>query len=111
MGWRTMTLSAIAERFGIEEPVDEHRFDSKRQWRFDYAWPKLMVALEIEGGVWTKGRHIRPIGYIGDIEKYNAATLAGWRVFRATPAMLHSNSFWEMLRSALLLNKNVDELE
>jgi len=34
-------------------PECEWKFDTKRRWRFDYAWPQQMIALEVEGGVWT----------------------------------------------------------
>ena len=70
------------------ECVREYRFHPVRKWRFDYALPSCMVAVEVEGGVWTKGRHINPKGFLADIEKYNAATAMGWRVFRVTPSSL-----------------------
>jgi len=41
-----------------------------------------MIAVEIEGGVWTGGRHTRGAGFRQDMEKYNEATAMGWRVFR-----------------------------
>jgi hypothetical protein len=41
-----------------------------------------MIALEIEGGVWVKGRHVSPAGFIEDCRKYAEATLLGWKVFR-----------------------------
>jgi len=63
----------------------EYRFHPKRKWRFDYAHPELMIAVETEGGVWVQGRHIRGKGYINDMEKYNAAQLLGWKVLRYTP--------------------------
>ncbi len=66
-------------------PVPEYRFHPKRKWRFDYAWPEQKVALEIEGGIWTLGRHTRGAGFRADMEKYNEAGRAGWRVFRFTP--------------------------
>jgi len=62
--------------------VKEHRFHATRRWRFDYAWIAHLLALEVEGGIWTRGRHTRGAGYQKDIEKYNAAALAGWRVLR-----------------------------
>jgi hypothetical protein len=65
-------------------PTPEFRFDQVRRWRFDYAWPEIMLAVEIEGGTWNIGRHQRPEGFIKDIEKYNAAVLAGWKVLRYT---------------------------
>jgi hypothetical protein len=47
-----------------------------------------MIALEVEGGVWTRGRHTRGKGFLGDMEKYNAAALGGWCVLRVTPDRL-----------------------
>jgi hypothetical protein len=38
--------------------------------------------MEIEGGIWLQGRHNRATGFIADMEKYNEATLSGWRIFR-----------------------------
>lgn len=49
-----------------------------------------MVAVEVEGGVWTGGRHTSGSGFIKDMEKYNTALLHGWRVYRTTPKMLTS---------------------
>jgi very-short-patch-repair endonuclease len=69
---------------GIPRPVTEHRFAPPRRWRFDLAWPDLLLAVEVEGGVWTGGRHTRGRGYIEDCRKYNAAALAGWAVLRYT---------------------------
>ena len=79
-------------------PVKEHRFHPSRMWRFDYAFPEQMVALEVEGGVYTQGRHIRPKGFLGDVEKYNAAAMAGWRVVRTTPNALPTMKTIELLK-------------
>lgn len=76
---------------GVRVPVEEYRFAPPRRWRFDYAWPMQKVALEVEGGVFTRGRHTRGKGFMNDMAKYNAATLAGWRVFRVTPDQLLSH--------------------
>jgi hypothetical protein len=65
-------------------PEREFRFDLKRMWKFDFAWPKHGVAVELEGGVFTKGRHTRSMGFVRDCEKYNAAVRLGWRVLRYT---------------------------
>ena len=54
---------------GLPEPATELLFHPKRKWRFDFAWPMKMVALEVEGGVWIRGRHNRPQGFLRDIEK------------------------------------------
>jgi very-short-patch-repair endonuclease len=73
---------------GLPEPTPEYRFHPKRKWRFDLAYQAQKIAIEIEGGIWTGGRHTRPAGYEKDCEKYNTATLLGWRVLRFTPAMV-----------------------
>ena len=84
-----------------QECVKEYRFHPKRKWRFDYAFPAVKLALEVEGGVWTRGRHTRPKGFLNDVEKYNAATLLGWRVLRTTPTELYTNSTLNMLNFAI----------
>jgi hypothetical protein len=83
------------------ECVKEFRFHPKRMWRFDYAIPEHKIALEVEGGVYTGGRHVRPQGFLGDIEKYNTATLMGWRVFRTTPSELLRTKTVELLKTAI----------
>lgn len=69
-------------------PHTEYQFVSNRRWRFDFAWPQQRVAVEVEGGVWTGGRHTRGSGFEKDCEKYGEATLLGWRVFRLTGGMI-----------------------
>ena len=66
-------------------PVREHRFHPTRKWRFDLAFIKEKLAIEIEGGVWIIGRHNRGAGFIKDMEKYNEATFYGWKLLRFTP--------------------------
>ena len=90
----------------------EHRFHPVRRWRFDFtasdkfldqeafdrffkgvpdwAHPQKCIAIEIEGGIWTRGRHTRGSGFIKDCEKYNTATAMGWRVFRFPTDMVKS---------------------
>jgi very-short-patch-repair endonuclease len=72
---------------GVPAPVKEHQFHPKRKWRFDFAWPERMVAVEVDGGQWKKwgGRHNRD----SDREKLNAAAALGWRVLRYSGAMLN----------------------
>jgi len=77
----------------LPEPVQEYRFNQPRsQHRFDFAWPDLMVAVEVEGGTWARGRHTRGKGFRADCEKYNAAAILGWTVIRVTSGMLNDNS-------------------
>lgn len=70
----------------------EYRFEPPRCWRFDLAWPSLKVAVELEGGKWSSGRHTRPIGFQNDCVKYNRAVELGWRVLRYTADDLRKRS-------------------
>lgn len=86
---------------GIPAPVQEHRFHETRRWRFDLAWPDLMIAVEVDGGVWSGGRHTRGAGFVADCEKVNEATAMGWRVFRFPTPHVSDGSAVEMLRRVL----------
>lgn len=92
---------ALVHLQGLPLPQTEFRFDPIRRWRFDYAWVDRLVAIECEGGAWTKGRHTRGTGFIKDMEKYNAAQLAGWVVLRYTPQQLSTGQAMSELRQAL----------
>jgi len=68
---------------------EEYRFDKVRLWRFDFAIPDLMIAIEIEGVSYQKqGRHQTATGFTKDCEKYNSATCDGWAVLRYTPPQI-----------------------
>lgn len=83
------------------EVVREFRFHPTRRWRFDYAIPSEKVALEVEGGAFTQGRHTRGRGFINDMEKYNTAGTMGWQVFRVIPSELYSGKTMRMLAAAI----------
>ena len=93
----------------IPMPQKEFMFHDQRKWRIDYAWPEIKLAVEIEGGQYSrtitcnhcakvvqcKGKdgklhNVRLGGahnssrYSGDIEKYNQLTIHGWRLLRFT---------------------------
>lgn len=86
---------------GLPEPVTELKFHPLRKWRFDYAWPLQMVALEVEGGVFAGGRHTRGRGFVADMEKYNAAAVLGWKLIRCTPQQLSRGEVMATIRAAM----------
>ena len=59
-----------------------------QDWRFDFAWPDKLIAVELEGGIWVRGAHVRGEHFESDARKYNAAQAAGWAVYRFTSGML-----------------------
>lgn len=80
------------EKHNLPVPVTEYRFCPTRRWRFDLAYPDRKIAIEAEGGAFTRGRHTRGIGMTLDCEKYNAAVVRGWRVLRYTAANINQVS-------------------
>jgi very-short-patch-repair endonuclease len=78
------------QRYGIrcEEKNRQHRF-SKRRWKFDFAWPEYMLAVEIHGGTYVPlhrrgmqqpGAHSRGAHQRKDFEKWSHAAIDGWKI-------------------------------
>jgi hypothetical protein len=88
--------------------LPEVRFHPERKWQIDVAVARLMpgvktleditayafvgraVAVEINGGAWSRGRHVRGQGFIDDMSKLNALTELGWRILQFTPQQVLS---------------------
>ena len=75
-----------------EGMVRELQFAPPRRWRFDFAWPARWLAVEVEGlgRGGAPGRHQRIGGFVADAEKYEAAMLAGWIVYRVPSLWLRT---------------------
>ena len=86
---------------GLPCPEREYRFAPPRRFRADFAYPEQKILVEVEGGVWTRGRHVRGSGYSKDAEKYNLATLKGWRVLRFTPNMIEDGTAIDTIEKVL----------
>lgn len=85
---------------GLPEPVSELVFAPPRRFRFDFAWPDARLALEIDGGLFSGGGHVRGAHILTTHEKMNLAAVAGWRVLYTTPRQLAG--MLETIRAALL---------
>jgi very-short-patch-repair endonuclease len=72
--------------------IREHRFALSigRQWRFDFANPEFMIAVEVEGLIVKRvggrfvstGAHADINGFKSDCCKYAEAAILGWTVLR-----------------------------
>jgi very-short-patch-repair endonuclease len=94
-------FAALLRSAKLPLPTPEYRFAPPRRWRADYCWTDERVILEVEGGVWSRGRHTRGSGFLKDVEKYNHAALLGYRVLRCTPATLCTTETLRMIEAAL----------
>lgn len=105
---RKAVRSAYEENFalqiraaGLPDPEREFMFHPIRKWRFDFAWPDQLVAAEVEGGIYSNGRHVTPTGFIEDCRKYNEAACMGWRVFRLPMTWVESGEALRYVELAL----------
>lgn len=80
----------VCRTMRLPEPQPEFAFHPARKWRIDFYFEAngRKVALEVEGGVFTGGRHTRAAGFLGDIEKYNHLAMQQIFLVRCTPSNL-----------------------
>lgn len=81
---------------GLRKRLAEHNL---QDWRFDLCCPARMLAVEIEGGGWSAGRHTRGAGFAGDLLKYDAAMRLGWTVYRCDYAMIRTGRAYDTIRA------------
>ena len=107
-----LVFQALLQRERITVPEREYRLHAIRKWRFDYAWPRWKVALEVEGGVFgftdpktgqrrSGGAHSSITGIKRDIEKYSYAAAMGWLVVRCMPTTLATGETMAFVKGAL----------
>lgn len=75
---------------GLPKPTAEWRFHAIRRWKLDWAFLSEKLAVEVDGGAWTAGRHTRGKGFEADIEKYAEAMCLGWTILRVTPKQIEN---------------------
>jgi len=91
----------FCERMGLPRPVQELRFHPVRLWRMDMAWPEHKVYLEIQGGLFSNGRHNRGAAMLKEFEKVNSASGLGWRQILCQPKDLMTTATADFIRAAL----------
>ncbi len=90
----------LCRAHGLPVPEPEFRFAPPRRWRFDYLWCGWL-ALEVQGGLWTGGRHVRGAALLKEHEKLNEAAIRGYAVLFCTPAQIEDGSIFPAIRRAL----------
>ena len=97
-----LTFFSLLDTAGLERPTPEFMFHPIRRWRCDYCWIDQQIILEVEGGIFTNGRHSRGAGMKEDMNKYNEAAIMGYRIIRVVPTELSSIKTINILRRILL---------
>lgn len=93
-------LEALASRHSIGLAL-EHRFHPVRRWRFDYAFPDLMIAVEYDGLMFRSVGHTSLGAIMSDMERTNQAQLLGWTIYRANAKTVANKEFFAVIEEAL----------
>ncbi len=105
MKYNPAIVTAFYREHGIPTPAYEFQFHPDRKWRFDLAWylseHHCLLAIEVQGGIWTGGRHNRGAAMLKEWEKLNAAAVMGWRVLYFQPRDLCLKATADVIREAL----------
>lgn len=92
---------AACKAHGVPEPIEEYEFCPGRKWRFDYCWADFDLALEVQGGLFNGGRHVRGPALLEEHEKLNEAAVRGWRILFCTPAAVDDGSIFPIIKRAV----------
>lgn len=90
----TFAQQALAEK--LPPWVREYAFHQERNWRFDFAWPSIRFAIEVQGGCHTVREQ-----FYKDIQKRAHALLAGWDVLEIGPREVRSGQAVAWAKSIL----------
>jgi very-short-patch-repair endonuclease len=86
---------------GLPVPARQMQIIPARRFRWDFAWPSALLAVEVQGGLYSGGAHVRAWGVTRDAEKNNLVVLAGWRVLYFTSEAVRSGRALSVLETAL----------
>jgi very-short-patch-repair endonuclease len=89
------------DALGLTGYVREYPAIPGRKFRFDFAFVKERLLVEVNGGTYTKGAHSTGRGIARDYEKANLAVLQGWRVLSFDGKAIKSGEAVEVIRQAL----------
>ena len=89
-------LAAQLDAAGLDAYVREFRFIEHRRYRFDFAFPRVRLAVEIDGGV-----HRIDARWRSDREKGNLAIERGWRVLHVATADVRTGEALALIERTL----------
>ena len=72
-----------------------------KDWRFDFAWPEFMFAVEVEGITPAGGRHQTIKGFNADLKKYHHAQRLGWTVYRTGRELIRDGQAIQIIKGII----------
>ncbi len=101
---REAMIRSYCEARGLPTPRFEWSFHPERKWRLDIAFIVncgVGVALEVQGGLFTQGRHTRGAALLDEYQKLNEAQIMGWAVLLVTWQQIDSGEAFALVERAL----------
>lgn len=95
--------------------IPEVQFSPDRKWTFDFVVADTLdgdefavtkVAIEVDGGAFSGGRHTRGAGFVEDLCKLNSALALGWRTLRCIPQDVCMDDFREIVEKVIEVSRN-----
>lgn len=101
MKYNPDVVEAYFSTCGLPPPVFEYRFHPTRKWRLDVAFVRERVCIEVQGGVFIRGRHNRGAAMLKEWQKLNALAAMGWRVLYCQPKDVCTIDMCELIGACL----------
>jgi len=68
-----------------------------RRFRIDFAYPSIRLGIEVDGGIWNRGAHIRPAGRESDMLRDATLMLNGWTIMRFSSKHIYNGLALEII--------------
>lgn len=110
-------FAGVCESIGLPRPIPEYSWHSTRKFLADFAFLRDRILLEVDGGVFGKGKKCpvcgrRPGGahssikdILRDMERSNEAQLEGWWMLRVLPQDLDNGKALDLLEKAVKIKR------
>ena len=86
---------------GLTGYVREYQAIPGRKFRFDFAFVRERLLVEINGGTYNGGAHSRGVGLNRDYEKGNLAVVNNWRVLSFDTKQVKSGAALEVVEKLI----------
>ena len=93
---------------GLTGYVREYQAIPGRKFRFDFAFLRERLLIEINGGTYNGGAHGRGVGINRDYEKGNLAVVNNWRVLSFDTKQVRSGAALEVVEQ-LINNQSIKQ--
>jgi len=93
---------------GLTQYVREYQAIPGRKFRFDFAFLRERLLVEVNGGTYNGGAHGRGVGINRDYEKGNLAVVHNWRVLSFDTKQVKSGAALELVEQ-LMNNQSIKQ--